>query len=119
MLIPFCRELSRHFYFLPLSSMFHVNRITLLGTVTSDTVSFDDKTRRAIFTLETKKMNRNRQAAVSESHVVVCNGPLSHFAVDRLAKSSALYLEGHLSTLKGGESVIVADRLVLLATQKN
>ncbi len=97
--------------------MFHVNRVTLLGTVTSDTVSFNDKTKRAVFTLQTKKMKQNRQAAVSESHVVVCYAPLSGFAVDRLHKASPLYLEGHLSTLRG-ESVIVADRLVLLATQK-
>jgi len=98
--------------------MFQVNRVTLLGTVASNTVSFDDTTKRAIFTLETKKMKQNHQAAVSESHVVVCYAPLSGFAVDRLHKSSPLYLEGHLSRLKGGESVIVADRLVLLATRE-
>ena len=95
--------------------MFHVNRVTLLGTVASDNVSFDDRTDRSIFTLQTKKERRNSQAAETESHVIVCRGALAQFAKARLSNGAPVYIEGHLSTLKTGETVIVADRLVLLS----
>ena len=95
--------------------MFNVNRCTLLGRVSSDTVSYDAKNKRAVFILETKKAKENHQGEDVESHMILCHGPLSGFARDRVKKDAPLYLEGHLSTLKTGETVIIADRFVLLS----
>jgi single-stranded DNA-binding protein len=100
--------------------MFHVNRVTLLGNVASDNVSFDEREGkpRSVFTLETKKTNKDAQIVETESHVIVSYGELARFAKKSLDLGAPVYLEGHLSTLKTGETIIVADRLVLLAKTK-
>lgn len=115
----------------PISLMFNVNRVTLLGNVTRDPDIRATKAGRTVSNIgfATNRAWRDGEGALQrepEFHRLVCFGPLAEFSEKRVKKGVPLYVEGRLHTSsyedkKGApqsRTEIVVDRLVLLGSKK-
>lgn len=116
------------FYFLPPFSMFHVNRVTLLGNVTRDPETHATKAGQRLTVMGIATVRNWTDAAGGkqsepEFHRLVCFGKLAEFTADHVKKGTPLYVEGRLHTgrweSKDGDArtstEIIVDRLVLLS----
>ncbi|OGC62488.1 hypothetical protein A2264_01130 [candidate division WWE3 bacterium RIFOXYA2_FULL_46_9] len=123
-------EHPRTFYFLPLSFMLNVNRLTLLGTVTRDPETHTTKAGKqftviGIATVRNWTDEAGNKHAEPEFHRLVCFKELAEFTADRVKKGTPLYVEGRLHTdrwqTENGEAKtrteIIVDRLVLLSAR--
>ena len=121
-------EHPRAFYFLPLFSMFHVNRVTLLGNVTHDPETHATKAGHRLTVIGLATVRNWTDEAGSrhtepDYHRLVCFGKLAEFTADRVKKGTPLYVEGRLHTRrfesKNGKAQtsteVMVDRLVLLS----
>lgn len=108
--------------------MFHVNRVTLLGTATRDAETRTSKAGRrftviGLATVRNWTDEAGTRHAEPECHRLVCFEKLAEFTADRVKKGTPLYVEGRLHTnrweTKTGEArtgtEIIVDRLVLLS----
>lgn len=112
--------------------MFHVNRVTLLGTATRDPEARTTKagqplTLIGLATVRTWTDDAGTRHSEPDYHRLVCFGKLAEFTLDRVKKGTPLYVEGRLHTdrweTKAGEArtttEIFVDRLVLLSARSN
>lgn len=118
-------------YFLPLLSMFNVNRVTLLGSATRDPETHASKAGKtvAVFGLATIRRWKDLQGELQsepEFHRIVCTGALAEFSSQHVRKGMPLYVEGRLHTSHrqtrngkdASQTEILADQLVLLSAHK-
>lgn len=92
--------------------MYNVNRVTLLGYATSAPFVRKKEKTTHFFLATRRKLPQTKQEEI-EVHVIVVTGHLGEFAAKKIETDSPLYLEGRLRT-EDGETVVIADRLVLL-----
>jgi single-strand DNA-binding protein len=112
--------------------MFHVNRVTLLGTATRDPETHTSKAGRRLTVIGlTTARNWTDHAGARHSepdyHRLICFGKLAEFTADRVKKGTPLYVEGRLHTdhweTKNGEArtatEVFVDWFVLLSRRSS
>lgn len=118
--------------YFPISFMFNVNRVTLLGNVTRDPEAHASKASGSTIStigLATNRRYKNTQGEMvteAEFHRLVCFGSLADFTIQSVTKGAPVYVEGRIHTseykTKNGEEKkrqeIIVDRLVLLSNKK-
>ncbi|MDD5623990.1 MAG: single-stranded DNA-binding protein [Candidatus Peribacteraceae bacterium] len=117
-------------FLFPISSMFNVNRVTLLGHATRDAEVRATKAGHPVahVGLATNRSWKDAAGKLQEEvefHNLVCFNPLADFAGKTVSKGAPLYVEGHLHTSKwekdgkkASRTEIYVDRLVLLSARK-